>query len=287
MPHPRPLRPLISWCLCGLLFGGLVRVLAPELTLLRHPAGAPGSVDLFVSACAAALLACTGWLWIVVSAVVISDRRGTAARWLGAPGWLRRVVVVLCGISVVGLPTVAGAEPTPVVEPVAGQPPGAPDTPSLEGMTLPELPETPQQPRTPPRAESEPTPAPAPAPQPDAPNAGAPSPDAQPHRRAVPSGPRAHRDPTPPATAGPEARDAARDHRDSGSRVADARSGARVVVAPGDSLWSIARSRAAADATAAEIDRSWRRIWRANRDVIGADPDLIRPGQRIDVSKER
>jgi resuscitation-promoting factor RpfA len=53
-----------------------------------------------------------------------------------------------------------------------------------------------------------------------------------------------------------------------------------VVVRPGDTLWSIA---AAADpsASAAEIAASWPRWWRANRDVIGADPGLLRPGQHL------
>ncbi|MBA4608364.1 LysM peptidoglycan-binding domain-containing protein [Aeromicrobium sp. Marseille-Q0843] len=53
------------------------------------------------------------------------------------------------------------------------------------------------------------------------------------------------------------------------------------VVAPGDSLWSIVRSRSpgADDASVgAAVDR-W---YRANRDVIGDDPDLIQLGQRLD-----
>ncbi|SKB04375.1 LysM peptidoglycan-binding domain-containing protein [Aeromicrobium choanae] len=53
------------------------------------------------------------------------------------------------------------------------------------------------------------------------------------------------------------------------------------VVAPGDSLWSIVRGRSpGADDTSlgAAVDR-W---YRANRDVIGDDPDLIQPGQRLD-----
>jgi hypothetical protein len=49
------------------------------------------------------------------------------------------------------------------------------------------------------------------------------------------------------------------------------------VVRPGDSLWSIARSHPAGGST----DERWRAIWAANRDVVGADPDLIRPGQAL------
>jgi nucleoid-associated protein YgaU len=54
-----------------------------------------------------------------------------------------------------------------------------------------------------------------------------------------------------------------------------------VVVRRGDTLWAIAQVRLGSGtdlaATAHEVDR-W---YAANRDVIGADPDLIRPGQRL------
>lgn len=43
-----------------------------------------------------------------------------------------------------------------------------------------------------------------------------------------------------------------------------------VVVRPGDTLWDLA------DQTPA-----WHRLYTLNRDVIGPDPDLIRPGQRL------
>lgn len=52
----------------------------------------------------------------------------------------------------------------------------------------------------------------------------------------------------------------------------------RYVVRPGDSLWSIARAHPAADD---DVDQRWRAIWAANRDVVGADPDLIHPGQAL------
>ena len=53
-----------------------------------------------------------------------------------------------------------------------------------------------------------------------------------------------------------------------------------VVVRPGDTLWAIARiglPRPDNDDVAARV----REIHQANRAVIGADPDLIRPGQRL------
>ena len=50
------------------------------------------------------------------------------------------------------------------------------------------------------------------------------------------------------------------------------------VVRAGESLWSIAVGRRR---SAPAVDDDWRAIWSANRDVIGADPDLILPGQRL------
>lgn len=53
------------------------------------------------------------------------------------------------------------------------------------------------------------------------------------------------------------------------------------VVAPGESLWSIVRERSPVADDAAVSDRV--RAWHgANRAVIGPDPDLIHPGQRLD-----
>lgn len=54
-----------------------------------------------------------------------------------------------------------------------------------------------------------------------------------------------------------------------------------VRVEPGDTLWGIARDSLPPDAGAEAIDRRWRAIYRANLDAVGADPDLIRPGQRL------
>ena len=49
-------------------------------------------------------------------------------------------------------------------------------------------------------------------------------------------------------------------------------------VRPGDSLWSIAQS---FPVPSTSVDRRWRAIWNANRDVVGDDPDLIIPGQAL------
>lgn len=52
-------------------------------------------------------------------------------------------------------------------------------------------------------------------------------------------------------------------------------------VRPGDSLWSIADDWLPAAAPVAEVDTTWRRIYRANRPAIGTDPNLIVPGTRL------
>src|SRR5215218_7606000 len=54
-----------------------------------------------------------------------------------------------------------------------------------------------------------------------------------------------------------------------------------VVVAPGDSLWSISERQLGPRATGARIARGVERIYALNRDLIGADPDLIFAGQRF------
>lgn len=54
-----------------------------------------------------------------------------------------------------------------------------------------------------------------------------------------------------------------------------------VTVAAGDTLWEIAGVRLGPDATVADIAAEWPRWFVANRQVIGDDPDLIYPGERL------
>ena len=55
----------------------------------------------------------------------------------------------------------------------------------------------------------------------------------------------------------------------------------RLVVAPGDSLWSISQERLGPQATPPRIYREVERIYALNRDLIGPDPNLIFPGQKL------
>lgn len=54
-----------------------------------------------------------------------------------------------------------------------------------------------------------------------------------------------------------------------------------VRVRPGDTLWRIARTHLPGRPTDEAISREWHRWYTANRTVIGGDPDLIVPGQRL------
>lgn len=59
-----------------------------------------------------------------------------------------------------------------------------------------------------------------------------------------------------------------------------ARTPAAVAVRRGDCLWAIA-ARRLTHPTPADIAVAWPRWWTANRRLIGADPNLVRPGQRL------
>lgn len=53
-----------------------------------------------------------------------------------------------------------------------------------------------------------------------------------------------------------------------------------VVVAPGDSLWTIT-ARHLQRPTPAHVAANWPHWWWTNRRVVGRDPNLIHPGQRL------
>jgi hypothetical protein len=61
----------------------------------------------------------------------------------------------------------------------------------------------------------------------------------------------------------------------------------RVEVQPGDCLWLLAREHSRATDSEQDVARLVARTYRENRTVIGADPDLIRPGQRLHIPLQR
>lgn len=57
--------------------------------------------------------------------------------------------------------------------------------------------------------------------------------------------------------------------------------GDHVRVRPGDSLWSIAADRLGPTGSAARVQGEWPRWYAANRQLIGADPNLLKPGMSL------
>ena len=55
----------------------------------------------------------------------------------------------------------------------------------------------------------------------------------------------------------------------------------RVVVRPGDTLWALAGRSLPPGAGDGVVAAGWHRIYALKRDLIGPDPDLIQPGQRL------
>ncbi|HWJ82103.1 MAG TPA: LysM peptidoglycan-binding domain-containing protein [Nocardioides sp.] len=69
----------------------------------------------------------------------------------------------------------------------------------------------------------------------------------------------------------------------SGTADPIARGPATVRVRPGDTLWSIAVTALGPRATEADVATYWPRIGTRNAALIGDDPDLILPGQRLEL----
>jgi len=66
------------------------------------------------------------------------------------------------------------------------------------------------------------------------------------------------------------------------------KAGVGYTVEPGDTLWDIAATHLQpTKRSPARVQRYWQQIYRANRPAIGADPDLIHPGTRLDVPSFR
>ena len=66
------------------------------------------------------------------------------------------------------------------------------------------------------------------------------------------------------------------------ARAKDAQKGTeRIVVAPGATLWSISEERLGPNATPQQIASAVERIYALNQNQIGADPNMIFPGQKL------
>lgn len=62
---------------------------------------------------------------------------------------------------------------------------------------------------------------------------------------------------------------------------------ATVVVRPGDTLWRLAATHLGKHPAELRIAAAWPRWYAANRAVIGSDPSLIQPGERLHTPQER
>jgi nucleoid-associated protein YgaU len=124
---------------------------------------------------------------------------------------------------------------------------------------------------------------------PSAPHASSPAftataPSARPSTASAPIAPPVLTDAPPPAPGWTPSRPVQRPQPASGLVTGGGSSGrpgadADVVVHRGDTLWGIVRRHLGPGASDAEVAAAWPAWHRANRAVIGADPDLILPGQ--------
>lgn len=273
----------------------------PLLDLSAHlRAGAPWSAlpfDLLLG-CVAAVTLCGCGCWLVVmtvsTAVEAVTGASSAAIRAASPHVVRRVVLVCCGVAVGGTglvtPAVAMAEKPGEIE---GARTARVGTDSLSGLPLPDRTlgdhlDQPAGSRSGPDAEAVRRPAArheASAPErPD--RVDAPGTSRRRESRSTPGDrPRV----TPTTDAEPIVADAEPVTTDAEPPTTDAEPVATAAglgdtathrVRPGDTLWSIAERRMPG-AAPTEIDAGWRRIHRANRAVIGSDPDLIIPGTTL------
>ncbi|HEX8766731.1 MAG TPA: LysM domain-containing protein, partial [Jatrophihabitans sp.] len=180
-------------------------------------------------------------------------RLGRAVAHRLTPAALRRIVITAAGTSILLSPVAAVAA---VAAPATGGSPAPTGTSAvLPPLGWPTDPAPPTNPATPTTPATPPTPG-------RPPDAATPTDPAMPTHAATPLHPARGTGNTSP---GPQP-----------THTED-----RVTVCPGDSLWSLAAHRLGGTPSAARIQAEWPRWYAANRLVIGADPDLLRPGASL------
>ena len=256
----------------------LVRAVLGQWQLVTAPG--PASLDeaLALLAAGIAVLLCT-WLGLSTLAVALTHVPGQLGRlcdrvacaW--APPVARRLAALLVGAAVTGAlapGTALGEAPPPAAAaaPVVPAPlvpaSAVPASAAVAGTTLSRQPSVDPPGFTPTdsavRVPGTPLPAPG-----FAPSFEQPTSHAQPTGAPgwVPTRPLQRRQPSAalvvPGKARPEP--------------------AVVVVHRGDSLWAIVARHLGPHASDAEVAQAWPRWYAANREVIGDDPDLVKPGQ--------
>jgi hypothetical protein len=206
----------------------------------------------------------------IVSALLAAAGARTASRRAGsfAPAFMRRLALAMLGLSLVAVPAAhADSLPDPAWHPAAPGPAAA----STQRAAPPTL-----------IASARPSVA-APsvaAPLGAAPLGAAPSAAASPSAASSAIPPSAAPPPVPEAGWVPVA-----PPTDPGLLVQQplrepVRAG-KVEVRPGDSLWTIVARHLGPGATDLDIAAAWPSWYEANAGTIGADPDLVRPGQLL------
>ena len=230
-------------CLSGLLAWGT----AGAAETVREPG--PTSVDaaLALAAAAGAWLALSWLTALTVLTVLTAAIAGLGSRAHHraaalAPRACRRLAAVLLGLTVAGVPLATGLPVAAALPASVAAATTAPGTPSTNPA---EMPGTEGLDR----------------PVADVPGGWTPDRPALPHRQDARSRSLVRLVVSTPRT---------------GNAVLE-----EVVVRRGDSLWDIAARHLGADASAAEIATEWPRWHAANAAVIGPDPDLLLPGQRL------
>jgi len=285
---------------------GALLVAAPApgeaLAELAHATAGPDPTAPLVAAAALLAWGLAAWLGLTILVTALGARPGVCGQVASvlarriAPAAVRRAVELSLGLTVavgtVGLSTAAhAAVPTAAhlaASNVGAEPVGAPplrlDWPTTE-VAMPSRTASTHPTATATATATATSPAPAPTP---AASAAPPTPSG--HRSSAP---------TQPATAEPPPEHAARRPAEpppSGSAApvnpaatgagdaAPGRATTAVLVRPGDSLWAVARrdlQAAGAAATARDVAAAWPLWWAANRQLVGEDPDLLRPGTHL------
>lgn len=211
--------------------------------------------QLGVAANTAGLIVIVWWSMSLVIAVAAAllDRCGSARAASAAgkftPAFMRRLALAAVGLQLVTAP-LAAASPLPADPGSPGPAPAA-----SAAWTPPAVPVATTTDAPPPAATTPPGPAPLP---------GVPAvaePQWRPLSPVVEPGPLAGRP----------------------LRQQPAAESAEVTVRPGDSLWSLSSARLGPFASDVDIALDWPLIYQANREIIGGNPNLLRPGQVLQL----
>lgn len=270
--------------------GVLLSVAAPPDQLaatLRDTARHPQStVDAHgVESVATTVVAALAWLtvtWLVLAILLVAASNApgrvgalaTVASAVLVPATTQRLIAATLGVTLLtGLAagtasaapsTSPATSPTTAPGPVSALDLDWPSTPNLATAARNVAPHAPAA-----------TAAPAPTPVPDTTFSPAPAP--------ITPGAAPPRDTEGRNTDGRDTGDpATRSSENRATRDQERSPGAQeVVVLRGESLWTIAARSLGPAATNDQIAREWPRWWAANRQVIGDNPDLIKPGLRL------